>query len=115
MKTSGSGNRFTAQEALRSIPTPEGGRSASVFKHGTLEVKISAPRGTNQQSPHPQDEVYVILSGRGHLRCGDDLETFGPGDVLFVPAGVHHRFEDFSDDLTVWVIFYGPQGGEEQA
>jgi hypothetical protein len=29
-----------------------------------------------------------------------------------VPAGTVHRFEDFSDDLTVWVIFYGPQGGE---
>ena len=37
---------------------------------------------------------------------------FAPGDVLFVPAGVPHRFEDFSDDLVVWVMFYGPEGGE---
>jgi hypothetical protein len=29
-----------------------------------------------------------------------------------VPAGVVHRFEDFSDDLAVWVVFYGPEGGE---
>lgn len=34
------------------------------------------------------------------------------GDVLFVPAGVEHRFEDFSDDLAGWVVFYGPEGGE---
>ena len=35
-----------------------------------------------------------------------------PGDLLFVPAGVVHRFEEFTDDLAVWVIFYGPEGGE---
>jgi hypothetical protein len=36
-------------------------------------------------------------------------ESFGPGDVLFVPARVVHRFENFTEDLTVWVIFYGPE------
>ena len=34
------------------------------------------------------------------------------GQVLFVPAGIEHRFEDFSDDFSTWVIFYGPAGGE---
>ena len=38
--------------------------------------------------------------------------TFGPGDVLFVPARSEHRFEDFSDDLGLWVVFWGPAGGE---
>ncbi|MDQ3378133.1 MAG: cupin domain-containing protein, partial [Actinomycetota bacterium] len=36
-----------------------------------------------------------------------------PGDALFVPAGVEHRFENFTDDLVAWVVFYGPEGGEE--
>jgi hypothetical protein len=31
---------------------------------------------------------------------------------MFVAAGVEHRFEDFTDDLAVWVMFYGPEGGE---
>jgi mannose-6-phosphate isomerase-like protein (cupin superfamily) len=35
-----------------------------------------------------------------------------PGEVLFVPAGIEHRFEDFSDDFATWVFFYGPEGGE---
>jgi hypothetical protein len=35
-----------------------------------------------------------------------------PGELLFVPAGVVHRFEDFSDDFATWVMFYGPEGGE---
>jgi mannose-6-phosphate isomerase-like protein (cupin superfamily) len=37
---------------------------------------------------------------------------FGPGDALFVPAGMKHRFENFSDDFATWIMFYGPEGGE---
>lgn len=37
---------------------------------------------------------------------------FGPGDALFEPAGVEHRFEGFTNDLVVWAVFYGPEGGE---
>jgi uncharacterized RmlC-like cupin family protein len=36
------------------------------------------------------------------------------GDVLFVRAGVKHKFENFSDDFATWVIFYGPEGGERK-
>ncbi len=40
-------------------------------------------------------------------------QPFGPGDILHVPAGVEHRFEEFTDDFATWVVFYGPEGGEE--
>ncbi len=40
--------------------------------------------------------------------------ALGPDDVLFVPAGVEHRFEDFTVGLAVWVVFYGPEGGEAE-
>lgn len=39
--------------------------------------------------------------------------TLVRGDVLFAPAGIEHRFENFSDDFVTWVIFYGPVGGEK--
>ena len=45
---------------------------------------------------------------------GPKLERFGPGDVLFVPALEDHRFETFTEDLVVWVMFYGPEGGEPE-
>jgi hypothetical protein len=32
--------------------------------------------------------------------------------LLFAAAGATHCFENFSDDLVVWVLFYGPEGGE---
>jgi mannose-6-phosphate isomerase-like protein (cupin superfamily) len=102
----------TAAEALAKLPTADGKRFARVFGHGTLEVEFYAPRGHDPQKPHTRDEVYVVVSGRGTFVNGDERHPFGPGDFLFVPAGVVHRFEDFTDDLGVWVFFYGPEGGE---
>jgi mannose-6-phosphate isomerase-like protein (cupin superfamily) len=52
------------------------------------------------------------VTGQGQFRNGAERHPFGPGDVLFVPAQVEHRFEEFSDDFAAWVFFYGPEGGE---
>jgi len=90
-----------------------GERFAVALQRGSLTVEFYAPRGSDPQKPHTRDEVYVVIRGRGQFRSGDGREPFGPGDVLFVPAGLEHRFEDFSDDLDVWVVFYGPEGGEQ--
>lgn len=98
-------------EALDAVPH-EGTPFARLIRHGTLLVGLYTPHGSDPQEPHPQDEVYFVHSGRGSFIRGDEREAFGPGDALFVPAHVPHRFEDFSDDLLVWVAFYGPPGGE---
>lgn len=104
--------RITLQEALSQLPGPGGARFAEVFGHGTLAVELYAPRGTDPQTPHSRDEVYVVVAGSGWFVDGPERYRFGPGDFLFVPAGVPHRFEEFSDDFAVWVLFYGPEGGE---
>ena len=52
------------------------------------------------------------MAGRGTFVDGDERYPFAPGDVLFVPARRVHRFEQFTDDLAVWVMFWGPEGGE---
>jgi len=103
--------RVTLAEAM-AAPVPPGQRSVSVLTHGTLLVKYYAPRGTDDQTPHTRDELYVVARGSGWFVNGDDRHPFGPGDVLFAPAGAVHRFETFSDDFGVWVMFYGPEGGE---
>src|SRR5215211_7333559 len=104
--------RATVAEAMGRLPGPGGERFAEVLGHGSMEVEIYAPRGTDPQTPHTRDELYVVVSGSGTFVNGTDSYPFGPGDVLFVPAGAEHRFEDFTDDLAVWVVFYGPEGGE---
>ena len=101
------------RSALTRIPGHRGERFAELFRHGTLSVELDAPRGTDPQQPHTRDEVYVVAQGKGQFLNGGVRHGFGPGDVLFVPAGMVHRFEEFSEDLAVWVFFYGPEGGEK--
>jgi quercetin dioxygenase-like cupin family protein len=98
-----------AGEALRRTPDRA---FATLFQHGTLVVEYYAPHMVDDQEPHTRDEVYVIVSGTGWFVHNDDRQPFEPGEVLFVPAGDPHRFEDFTDDFATWVLFYGPEGGE---
>jgi mannose-6-phosphate isomerase-like protein (cupin superfamily) len=84
---------------------------ANIFRSGDLVVEIYAPRTTDLQKPHSRDEIYIVAQGKGYFLCGESRPPFAPGDFLFAGAGVVHRFEDFSDDLAVWVIFFGPEGG----
>ena len=103
---------FDPEWALRQLPEGHGEAWRVLFEHGSLELGIYAPRGHDPQQPHTRDEIYVVISGTGYFRNGDQRHAFKPGDLLFVPAGVIHRFEAFSEDLATWVIFYGPEGGE---
>jgi len=92
-----------------------GDRSVQMFAHGSMRVKFYAPQGVDDQVPHRQDELYVVIDGTGTFGCGSASMPFEPGTVLFAPAGVEHRFENFTDDFCTWVIFYGPDGGEQGA
>jgi mannose-6-phosphate isomerase-like protein (cupin superfamily) len=104
--------RFSEARSL--IPGPAGEHAVGVLEHGSLKVKLSLPTPPNRQNPHEQDEVYVIMQGRGFLVHDGQRDDFGPGDLMFIAAGTEHHFEDFTDDLAVWVVFYGPTGGENK-
>ena len=100
-------------ERAAALPIPEGQRSVEVMAHGSMQVKFYAPRGTDEQTPHTKDELYAVARGSGTFVNGDNRHPFEVGDVLFVPAGVEHRFGNIADDLATWIIFYGPEGGEQ--
>ena len=112
MKKFDAKRKVSLGEALEQLPGPNGEHSVVLFEHGSLLVKISAPSGTNQQQPHSRDEVYIIARGTGEFVHGDTRVSFEAGDFLFVAAGEPHHFENFTDDFAVWVLFYGPEGGE---
>ncbi|MBL8150062.1 MAG: cupin domain-containing protein [Blastocatellia bacterium] len=105
--------KVSLAEALSHIPGVDGERFAVVFEHGSLSVEIFSPQVVDTQKPHKRDEVYIVVQGSGEFLCDGQRQRFAAGDFLFVPAGVFHRFENFTDDLILWVIFYGPQGGEK--
>ena len=57
------------------------------------------------QSPHQQDEVYYVQSGKAKLRVEDQELDAVPGAVLFVAAGAQHKFHSIESDLTLLVFF----------
>ncbi len=102
--------RVTIAEA-KAAPLPAGRLSALMLTHGTLELRWYEPKGSDTQVPHTRDEIYIVASGSGYFVREAERVPFGPGDALFVAAHETHRFEDFSADFAVWVMFYGPEGG----
>ena len=99
-------------EARNGIPGPAGEHAVTALHRGTLDVALSVPTSSIRQTPHTQDEVYVIVRGHGILLHDGKRDSFEPGDLLFVAAGVEHQFEDCTKDLALWRLFYGPPGGE---
>lgn len=80
--------------------------------HGSMFTVLYAPRGEDKQTPHEQDEIYMVAKGRATLVTDDGRFPLTEGDLAFVAANDGHRFEDISDDFLTWAIFWGPQGGE---
>jgi mannose-6-phosphate isomerase-like protein (cupin superfamily) len=98
-------DRYTVNKAL------ELARDSADERYGVLLARDTLELG--YYKPHTQDEIYVIQSGSGIFVNGESRQPFEAGEALFVAAGVEHRFEEFTDDFAAWVVFYGPEGGED--
>ncbi len=109
-------------------PNDPGHPSVRALSYGSMEVRWFRPQADVQHEPHDRDELYFVIAGTAVFRRGnhsgpfdellDGLEghvavPISAGDMLFVPAGAHHDFEDTSSDFAVWAVFYGPEGGEQ--
>jgi mannose-6-phosphate isomerase-like protein (cupin superfamily) len=65
------------------------------------------------QRPHGEDELYVVMAGRGVITVGSDERRVGPGSVVFVGAGMPHRFHDIEERLVILVAFGPAEGSRE--
>ena len=99
-------------KARAHIPGPAGEHAATVLQRGTVDVALSMPTSPVHQTPHAQDEIYVIIRGGATTIHDGKRERCGAGDLVFIAAGIEHQFEGTSEDFAVWRIFYGPDGGE---
>lgn len=99
-------DRITPESALAML-AKAGQRYVTIFQHGKLELEFYQPLKTDPQLPHTRDEVYFVISGSGWFVRAGERQRFAPGEVLYVPAGVPHRFEEFTDDFATWAIFSG--------
>jgi mannose-6-phosphate isomerase-like protein (cupin superfamily) len=105
-------NRHTIENALRRTAESVDRDYGVLFEHGSMELGFYRPDGVDPQTPHTQDEIYIVHRGTGVFCVDGERQPFEQGEALFVAAGVEHRFEDFSEDFCAWVVFYGPDGGE---
>jgi mannose-6-phosphate isomerase-like protein (cupin superfamily) len=76
----------------------------------SLGLYVLPAGATDPQQPHGEDEAYVVLSGRSRFTAGSETREVGPGDTIFVGAGVPHRFHDIGEELRLIVVF-GPAEG----
>lgn len=89
----------------------EQARSGKPYLEFLRRASLSAglyvlPAGSvDPQQPHSEDEVYVVTGGRARIRVAEEDRAVGPGSVVFVAAGVEHRFHSIAEDLSVLVLF----------
>jgi mannose-6-phosphate isomerase-like protein (cupin superfamily) len=85
------------------------GYAAEVLRSDLLSVGLYLlpAGGTDDQTPHNEDEVYYAVSGRAALRVAEEDHAVQPGSLLFVPALAVHSFHDIEEDLVL-VVFWAP-------
>ena|SRR6516165_3698697 len=74
-------------------------------------IYVLAPGQADAQSPHAEDELYCVLRGQARMRVGLEDRPVGPGLVIFVGAGVEHRFYEITEELLVLVCFAPAESG----
>ncbi|HEY1478570.1 MAG TPA: cupin domain-containing protein [Gaiellales bacterium] len=79
---------------------------AGTFELGLYELAAGA---IDEQTPHDEDEVYVVMSGRGRFSVDGDDVAIGPGSILFVARHAVHRFHSIEEDLSLVVAFSPPR------
>ena len=96
--------KFTLAEAIDQHMSANADYT-QLFARDSFDIGFYRPVRFDKQTPHERDELYVIAAGSGDFVCGDETRSFSCGDIFFVPAGVEHRFTNFSYDFATWVIF----------
>ena len=63
--------------------------------------------GVDSQSPHTEDEVYYIVSGKAKIQVADEDRDVGAGSIVYVAKNVKHRFHSIEEELKM-IVFFAP-------
>ena len=63
--------------------------------------------GTDPQSPHTEDEVYYVVSGKAQIKVAAEDRAVKAGSIVYVAKNVEHRFHSIEEELTV-IVFFAP-------
>ncbi|MCE7061848.1 AraC family transcriptional regulator [Dyadobacter sp. CY343] len=81
--------------------------------HTVTVQELKAPHFDPNWHFHPHYQLFTVLEGTGKRLIGDSIQTFGPGDTVFLGPDVPHLwrsdpayFETGSDLITHGVVLY---------
>lgn len=100
--------RTSHRERLDASNRPDGCPASSV---GLFVIRAD---GTGRFDRHYHDfsEFWLVATGSGTIRVGDDLHQVQPGDVAYTPAGVEHDIIEVTEELRIfWLSAPFPDGG----
>lgn len=104
--------KYAIEDLLAKLPLPanekwkEGVWDVEPFKKNNVSLVLFAPKETDYQTFHDEDEFYFIIRGTGKIIIDDEEFDCDIGDAFFVPAKVEHCFEDFTEDFAAWAVFF---------
>ena len=73
----------------------------------SMGVYVLPASGVDPQSPHTEDEVYYVVSGRAQIKVADENRAVQAGSIVYVAKNVEHRFHSVEEELTV-IVFFAP-------
>ncbi len=85
------------------------------FKVPSLRTRLYSLRkgARDGQSPHTQDELYYVLTGKAKMQCDGRREPVRKGSLVFIAAGTPHRYVDIEEALEPLGFFSsGPRQGQ---
>jgi mannose-6-phosphate isomerase-like protein (cupin superfamily) len=71
----------------------------------SMGLYVLAAGGTDPQSPHTEDEVYYVVSGRAQILVAEKNRDVQAGSIVYVEKNVAHHFHSIEEELTLLVFF----------
>ena len=97
---------FQIDEIINTTSASEGNYHeflrAAQLSMGIYQLSIGQ---MDSQSPHAEDEVYFVRSGKGRIEVAGESQDIEAGSIVYVPAMAPHKFTDITEDLNILVFF----------
>jgi len=87
----------------------------TIVQGETLFAGLNCFEAGQEHSAHThagQDKLYVVLSGEGEVRIGDERGLLSPGDAAFAPSGVVHAIRNAGPGRLVVLAILAPPPGK---
>lgn len=97
-------------ENVRQLRAEGGDRYLQFLNAGSMSLGLYVlPKGADDvQTPHREDEIYYVVSGRGAITVAGERRPVSPGSIVYVAREIEHRFVDIEDELEI-LVFFAPQ------